>query len=194
MAPFWKKHDKTTIAELEEYYAAQEKNRQSPRAWFMAILSLLITVGIIAGLFFAGRWLFRTITSNSDTSTDVVTVVKGSESTYNLPTFDSDELGERGVSFGDSTSNNASDVVQGDTNDSTTVRTPGVVSEEAASTERNVASRESTTDSETARSADSPETTTSELPKTGASELILITPMIAGVAGYLFSRNRQMNR
>jgi uncharacterized protein YneF (UPF0154 family) len=187
MAAFWKKNDKTTIAELEEYYSNQSKNRQSPKAWFMAILSILITIAIIVGLFFAGRWAYRAIIDNSDDNeTTSETAENESDNDVDLPTFDSDELGERGVAFEDSTSDDESDLVQGDLEGSeNTDGNQGVVSDEAARTERDVASSTDSSENES-------ETTATELPNTGAGESVMVILFATTAFGYLLARKHLM--
>jgi cytoskeletal protein RodZ len=111
MALFNRKKEKT-IAELENYYAQQNKSKGGAMAWFMAILSLFITIAVISLLFFGGRWLYRTLTSDSDT-----TQVTSNESnnTQNQTESESNSTNENSAS----------------TNNS---QNQGVVSDEAAST------------------------------------------------------------
>ena len=62
MALFKKKQSTTTnIPELQEYYANQKKE-STGKAWLLAIGSLLVTVVILVGAFFGGRWLYRKAT------------------------------------------------------------------------------------------------------------------------------------
>jgi cytoskeletal protein RodZ len=64
MALFRKKQQTTTnIPELQEYYATQQKE-STGKAWLLAIGSLLVTIVILVGLFFGGRWLYRKVTKN----------------------------------------------------------------------------------------------------------------------------------
>lgn len=73
MKLFNRKQDKTTIPELQEYYDNQRSNR-SGMAWLMALASLLITIGVLSGLFFGGRWVYRKIADrNDDKATEQVT-------------------------------------------------------------------------------------------------------------------------
>jgi hypothetical protein len=68
MALFRRKKSEQTIAELENYYSS---NRQTNtfRAWVMAFLSLLATIAVFSGVFLGGRWIYRTITDDSDSKT-----------------------------------------------------------------------------------------------------------------------------
>ncbi len=165
-----------TISELEDYYA--NKRNRSGMAWLMAFLSLLITVLVIAALFFGGRWLYRTI-SDSDNSTDspVSTVNTGTVATSN----DRDDviISDSQVDSSDSSS------------DTTTSTSEGTVSDEAASTS---VPNTATNNGRTAGATTTPPSSSSQIPNTGAGELIILAPLIAVIAGYLFSRNRQIQR
>lgn len=161
MSPFFKRNDKTTIAELEEYYATQ-KPRRTGMAWFMALLSLLITVAVIVALFFGGRWLYRTFVTN-DNGGATVSDNGPSVNDVQLPSFD-----------GDLPEQEAPDT------DERGVETDGVVSDEAARTTRTPGS-----ESDSALGV-------SELPNTGAGFAIAIVPASAGIAGYIVSRRKQL--
>jgi hypothetical protein len=168
---FGRKNNKTTIAELEEYYANQNQRKASPiRAWFMAILSLLIAVAIIIGLIFAGLWLYNRLNSDSD-NIPVTTGDTNDVDMVELPSFDGDIVGQ-GNSSTDGTSDSA-------TNEDT--QNAGVVSDQAASTSDSNADRIIATGSD-------------ELPDTGAGELIVIIPIAAGLSGYVLSRRRQIRQ
>lgn len=65
---FFKHEEKTTIPELQEYYENQKSNRTGT-AWLMAVASLVITISVLSGLFFGGRWVYRTITDRNDKQT-----------------------------------------------------------------------------------------------------------------------------
>lgn len=183
--PLFKRKDKTTIAELEEYYANQSKNRTS-KAWLMALLSLLITFAVLAALFFGGRWLYQLVTDG-----DNVVVTTTGEQQGGVPPF-----GE--IRTEEDADNSAGDTDQGSdsdaaTNNDASSENEGVVSEEAATTTRDDAgtNADSTTDSST---QDENIVSTTEIPNTGANELIALLPLVALTAGYLFSRNRQLNK
>ncbi len=80
------KKDKTTatnIPELQEYYANQ-KTESSGKAWLLAIGSLLVTVVVLVGLFFGGRWGYRKATKKNDKTT-VATSQTGSNNTSKTP-------------------------------------------------------------------------------------------------------------
>jgi hypothetical protein len=165
--PLFKRKDKTTIAELEDYYSNQKKNNTG-RAWLMAILSLFITLAVLAGLFFGGQWIYRVITND-----DGVTVTT------------SDQQG--GIpSFGETITNGSTPA----SNDSA----GGVVSDEAASTStpNNQAVAGSNTDA--SNNNETNDDSAAEIPNTGATQLIAVLPLLILVAGYFYSRNRQLKR
>jgi hypothetical protein len=127
MARFFKRNNKTTIAELEDYYASKSQRRNRPgMAWLMAFLSLLITVAVVALMYFGGRWLYRTITVN-DVNDTSPTSINGPN--IDLPTF---------------TDNNGVDDRQAETDNGGS----GVVSDEAATTNQPNQDRIATTGSQ----------------------------------------------
>ncbi len=112
---------KATIAELEEYYENQRNNR-SGRAWVMALFSLIITVGVIAGLFIGGRWTYRQLTKE-DTKT---AVVNGNDKENSLVTDTSKtDTATPAVEPGGVVSNSAATTSV--PNSTTAVNTPAVV-------------------------------------------------------------------
>lgn len=170
MTPLFKRSDKTTIAELEDYYANQKRSRTGT-AWMMALLSLLITVAVILALFFGGRWLYRTLTDDSEFA-PVATQDSDANDTR-LPSVDGELPGSN------------DDRTAGDDEDEADDDTEGVVSDEAVSTTRDV---DSSIDDEEGAA------TGAELPDTGAGELIILLPLATGIVGYTISRQRQLSR
>lgn len=64
--PFSRNKDKDNVpAEIQEYYQAEKRERTGV-AWLIAVVTLLVTVAIALGLFFGGRWIYRTLTDNND--------------------------------------------------------------------------------------------------------------------------------
>jgi hypothetical protein len=175
--PLFKRKDKTTIAELEDYYANQKKN-SSGRAWFMALLSLFITLAVLAGLFFGGRWLYRLVTN--DPAVTITATGRRSDQTQ-------DGVPSSGEIQTESSSNSDDTAITNRSSDSSET-SEGVVSNEAATTTRDVAGE----NTDTLPAGDTIAATT-ELPDTGANELIALMPLLALVTGYLYSRNRQLN-
>lgn len=79
MARFGKKTTTTNIPELQEYYAAK-RTESTGVAWLLAVISLLVTVVILVGLFFGGRWLYRVI-KDKKTDTKKTTTSQPSNTT-----------------------------------------------------------------------------------------------------------------
>lgn len=179
--PF-RRRDNQTIAELESYYATQGKSRGRGRAWLMAFISLIITVIVIVGLFFAVRWAYRAMT---DDSSDTITTgtVEG-------------DGGATIITDGSGDPRSSEDIVAGvlnpdsdDADDAGTVDTEegGVVSDEAASTTREVAG-DTSTDSDNTLTTTGP----SDLPSTGAGETVAIILLATVGIGYAMSRRFQI--
>lgn len=61
MALFRNQSNKS-IDELESYYTG--KQQRSGMAWVMAFFSLILTIAVLGGLFFGGRWAYREITED----------------------------------------------------------------------------------------------------------------------------------
>ena len=172
---FGNKKDKTTIAELEEYYANQDqKKTRTWKAWLMAILSIIITIAIIVALFFGGRWLYRTLTD--DSSDSATTTQGGSNGEVNLPAIDGDIVGQGNQTNGNDAENSNSN---SNSNSTPTPESGGVVTDEAATTsEASVGSVSGSTNT----GGDEP------LPDTGAGELLIVIPFVTAIAGYYISR------
>lgn len=173
---FLKNRDKQTIAELESYYAGKNN---SGMAWVMAFLSLLITVSVLSGIFFGGRWGYRTITNDIDDTTTSTTVTdkdtgnSGGDLAVTTPSTSSDTDNEFGVDSEGSAQESA--IVGG------SLSTGGVVSDEAAST--------SIPNQDVASSTDS-----NEIPNTGAGNILLLVPILVVVLGYAFSIKYQLQQ
>lgn len=164
MSPLFKRNDRTTIAELEEYYANQKK-RRTGTAWFMAFLSLLITVVVIVLLFLGGRWIYQTVTDDGLENTGDSSAVE--EEDIDLPTFDSDQA-----------------VTEGSNDTETNGRSEGTVSEEAASTDTPNTDRLAANNNSSSVASDND---TNNIPETGAGETVLIVLAAVTVLGYVFS-------
>src|SRR6185436_18606427 len=63
-----KVNDQPVPAEVKQYYASEHRERVG-LAWLVAFLSLILTVAIIAGLFFGGRWIYRKIAHKNQPQT-----------------------------------------------------------------------------------------------------------------------------
>lgn len=70
---FWDRFRKTeSNADYPEYYS-QVDNVNNGRTWLITIVAFVLTVLVSVGLFFGGRWLYRTLTNKGDTTATVVT-------------------------------------------------------------------------------------------------------------------------
>lgn len=158
-----------TITELESYYAG--KKNQNLKAWIMALLSLLVTVAVIAALFFGGRWIYRALTDDS--------------SDTNTTNSDTTEQAENANNGGGSLT-----ISNADESDSTTESSeefPEVVTDEAASTDVPSSSRAVASNSTSVAKG-------SDLPNTGSGDILVVVPMITFIGGYFISRKHQLNK
>lgn len=55
--------DTKTPPEVKQYYTSEHRERVG-LAWLIAFLSLIITMVVVIGLFFGGRWAYRKIANN----------------------------------------------------------------------------------------------------------------------------------
>lgn len=55
-------------AEVQEYYQAERRDRTGI-AWLLAIGTLIVTILLATGIFFAGRWAYRKIAGNDGQNT-----------------------------------------------------------------------------------------------------------------------------
>lgn len=180
--PFRRKNNQT-IAELESYYATQGKSHDRGRAWLMAIVSLIVTVLVIAGLFFAVRWAYRTLTDDSADSDTVATgTVEGDGSATVIGDGSSDPRSSEDIVAGvlnpseDTTDSDSSETEEG-----------GVVSDEAASTTRDVAGSSSGADADSTITNTGPD----GLPNTGPGESLAVILLTTTAIGYAMSRRFQ---
>lgn len=66
MKLFGKKKDVNAVPqEVREYYEAERRERTG-MAWLLAIGTLVVTLLLASGLFFGGRWVYRTVFDNKD--------------------------------------------------------------------------------------------------------------------------------
>ena len=80
MALFRRKKDQEILPdEVKDYYKAEQRDRMG-MAWLVAVGGFLVTVAIVVGLFFAGRWAYQTYIVND---TDQVTEVEDDENGTN---------------------------------------------------------------------------------------------------------------
>lgn len=62
------KKDSVMPEEVRDFYASEHRDRKG-MAWLLAVATLLVTFLIAAALFFGGRWIYRTVFDNNDTTT-----------------------------------------------------------------------------------------------------------------------------
>jgi len=55
-------------AEVKQYYQAERRERVG-LAWLLAAGTLIVTVLVVLGLFFGGRWIYRQVTDDKPAST-----------------------------------------------------------------------------------------------------------------------------
>jgi len=189
----FKNREKRTIAQLEDYYASRHS---TGKAWAMAFLSLLITVAVLSAIFFGGRWLYRTLTDDDAKKSEDSSQVEGSEIPGVNADIDEDQSGLEIVSTDSDTETVV--VADGDTDANVEIEgsVGGTVTEEAASTSVpnvQVAERQAAEDQQGIVAGEQSDSSSDSegIPDTGAGEVLLIAPLVAVIAGYLFSLRRQ---
>lgn len=66
--PFRRNKDVSAVpAEIQDYYQSERRDRTGI-AWLLALGTLIVTIGLATLLFFGGRWAYRAIVNNDDTS------------------------------------------------------------------------------------------------------------------------------
>lgn len=67
-----KQQDDVLPDEVKDYYRAEQRDRIGG-AWLMAFGGFLLTVAIVLGLFFAGRWAYQAVfVDDNDETVDVI--------------------------------------------------------------------------------------------------------------------------
>ncbi len=72
-----KNKDEVLPEEVQDYYKAEQRDRMGV-AWLLAVGAFILTVAIILGIFFAGRWAYQSIFS-SDSSDDTTSEIETTE-------------------------------------------------------------------------------------------------------------------
>lgn len=132
--------------EVQDYYRAERRDRTG-KAWLLAIATLIVTFLIAAGLFFGGRWIFRTIFGNDDN--------KGSSQSETQQEASSEES-EQSDDTDQSTDNNSTNTDSSSTNN---------ISDQPTSSSNQPSTSPSTTS-----------TPPAQTPSTGPSELVNTGP------------------
>jgi flagellar motor protein MotB len=70
MALFNRKNRTNVPEEIQEYYQTERRERAGI-AWLLAFGTLVVTIVLAAGIFFAGRWAYRKIAGSDNGSTQV---------------------------------------------------------------------------------------------------------------------------
>lgn len=152
------------VPELEHYYA--ERRTSSIWSWVMAIVTMLLTVLIILGLFYGGRWVYRELTKDDANPQPAPTVT----APQNPPT--QTNQGVTTLPSGESSTSNSGQSGTSNTGGGTpapsgTSTTGGTSNTGSSST-----------------SGSSATNTPSEIPNSGPGEVIMVS-VIAAIAGYL---------
>ncbi|MFZ1323644.1 MAG: hypothetical protein WAQ57_00605 [Candidatus Saccharimonadales bacterium] len=65
MALFKRNKNDSVLPEVDEYYQAERRDR-GWLAWVLALVSVLVVVFTVIGLFMGGRWIWNKVTGNDD--------------------------------------------------------------------------------------------------------------------------------
>lgn len=155
--------------EVREYYQAERRDRTG-MAWLLAIATLIVTFLIAAGLFFGGRWLYRTIFDNDDKSGNTTT-----SQTEKTGTEESGQANQDGNQNDQQDSNNTPETAtpnrpteNGGQTSSTNTSTPG-----SSSSTGSVSGTATTgTTGNTSTPTATPNTGANELVNTGTGDII----------------------
>jgi cytoskeletal protein RodZ len=183
-----KKNNKTTIAELEEYYANQNQKKSSTwRTWLMAIISVIITALILVLLFLAGRWLYQVITdTNADNSTTSESTTSD-DVNVDVLDIDGDTSKQEDNANNTDTSNDSNDTSDTSSNN-------GTVSDQAATTDESNADRVAASNDNSGATAGSSVSVGEQVPDTGAGDILVLLPLASGVLGYFVYRKKQIKK
>lgn len=72
--------------EVKDYYTSEHRERVG-LAWLIAFISLVVTVAIILGLFYGGRWVYRSLTDD-DKGTETTETEQPAQPTPGEPSGD----------------------------------------------------------------------------------------------------------
>lgn len=78
MALLNRKNKTDVPAEIQEYYQAERRERTGV-AWLLAFGTLIVTILLAAGIFFAGRWTYRQIAGNDENGNNTTQVAQNED-------------------------------------------------------------------------------------------------------------------
>jgi len=67
-----RKANDTVPQEIQEYYQAERRERVG-MAWMLALATLVLTVLLVFGVFFGGRWVYRNVRDNDNNQAPTAT-------------------------------------------------------------------------------------------------------------------------
>ncbi len=152
--------------EVRDYYQAEGRER-TWIAWLMAFATLLVTIFVVLGLFYGGRWVFRKFKNNKSTPVAVQT---------ESPKADENKPKDKSTSNTTQNSNEPA-TTPNSSSSSTTQTTPNSSSSSTPSTTTPLP-----TDTTTASSSNS-----KDLPNTGPGDIFAVFAVVS-VLGYLAHR------
>ena len=129
---------KKVPSEVEEYYQSERRDRVGV-AWLLAGLTLVITVLIVLGLFFGGRWIYRQITHKDDNTTQTAQTNQPSEQSPATTPESSSNTSNSGQSNGGNASSSPTSNTSGTVNAPTQTNNPSSVSSQPTQTSNNLA-------------------------------------------------------
>lgn len=189
--------------EVREYYQAERRDRTG-MAWLLAIATLLVTFLIAAALFFGGRWAYRAIFDNDNTSdktstsqTENKSSEESSKSTENNTSTNDGQSGQTGSSnSGNAANSNGTNSESGQTSSTNTTTNPGTGSTSTGSSNGSVSGTSTTGNTAT---SNTPATTpvtgeATELVNTGTGDMIAIYALVvigSALAHYVVVANRR---
>ena len=145
------------VPELERYYA--ERRTSSIGSWLLALLTMVLTVLVILGLFYGGRWVYRELTKDEPTTTTNPTV--------NAPQ-NTDQSGESGPAV----------LPSGEENNTSTNTQPSPSTNSGTGT-----SNQGSSSTQSTQGANNQSIANSNLPNSGPGEVITIA-LAAAAIGY----------
>jgi len=179
------------VAEVREYYDSSRQERQG-LAWFLAFATLIVTLLIVVGLFFGGRWLYNKIKHNDTDNTattqqeDQVKTESGQQQgTGSHNTSRDSSASSNGTSGGQNTGGQSSGNASSTANTGTSSTNTGATGGGSAQNTPQATNIPATT----------PTTGDSSLPNTGPGNVLAIAALTALISGvvYRFKLSKRFN-